>query len=715
MNKLMCSVLVLVSSIASHAQWVYPPTRVVDSSDTYWGRTYKDPFRWIENIKSKEVEAWFKGQAMLTDSLLNRIPGRDLLVQEWTGLDKLQPAVYSDFGVEKGRVFYRKTQAGENVGKLYFREGWNGAERLLFDPLSFRKGQVTSIQTIMPSPDGKRVVLGLSASGAETSEIRILNVDSGTILADSLYPSFGPTCWSLDNSSFYYISQKTADNKSPEFELHTKTKLHKLGTDASADIDLFSDASYPGLLIAPNEFPVASIDETYAGIIVGSVSTVQSEMKVYYAPTKDLLKPAISWKVLCQISDSLVRGLEFHGKMVYAATHRGSPKYKLIATSVDHPDWAHAETILPEAKDALQYFTRGKDYLLAVYSNGIVGRVVAYRFADRKAWEVSLPTSGTVDVVCPDRFTNRFLITITSWTAPDTRYDFDADLNTIAKSQFNTDVTYPGFGELVTEEVEAPGEDGTMIPLSIIYKKGIPRDGTNCCLLGGYGAYGVSHSPSFNIRYSVALRGVVLAFAHVRGGGEKGEGWYRAGYKTTKPNTWKDFISCAEYLVRNKYTSPGHLAGTGTSAGGILISRAITERPDVFGAAICNVGCANAMRMEFSPNGPANIPEFGTVRDSVECRSLYEMDGVQHVQAGVRYPAVLCVGGWNDPRVIAWEPGKFAAALQRASTSGKPVLMLVNYDNGHFTEEKEVTFKNFANQYSFVFWQTGHPDFQPRK
>jgi prolyl oligopeptidase len=715
MNKLMCTVLVLVSSIASHAQWVYPPSRVVDSSDTYWGRTYKDPFRWLENIKSKEVETWFKGQATLTDSVLSRIPGRDLLAQEWMALDKLQPAVYSDFAVEKGRVFYRKTKGGENVGKLYFREGWNGEERLLFDPVSFRKGEVTSIQTIMPSLDGKRVVLGLSASGAETSEIRVLNVDSGTILADSLYPSFGPICWSLDNLSFYYVWQKTADNKSSEFELHTKTKVHKLGTDASADIDLFSDASYPGLQIAPNEFPVVSIDETYPGILVGFVSTVQSEMKVYYAPAKDLSKPAIGWKVLCQVSDSLVRGLEFHGKKVYAATHRGSPKYKLIATNVDHPDWAHAETILPEAKDALQYFTRGKDYLLAVYSNGIVGRLEAYRFADRKAWEVSLPTSGKVDVVCPDRFTNRFLITITSWTAPDTWYDFDADKNTVAKNQFNTDMAYPGFGELVTEEVEVPGHDGTMIPLSIIYKKGIPRNGTNCCLLSGYGAYGFSNQPSFNIRNSVALKGVVLAFAHVRGGGEKGESWYKAGYKTTKPNTWKDFISCAEYLVRNRYTSPGHLAGTGTSAGGILISRAITERPDLFSAAICNVGCANAMRMEFTPNGPANIPEFGTVRDSVECRSLYEMDGVQHVRDGVRYPAVLCVGGWNDPRVIAWEPGKFAAALQRASTSGKPVLMLVNYDNGHFTEEKEVTFRNFANQYSFAFWQTGHPDFQPRK
>ncbi len=185
--------------------------------------------------------------------------------------------------------------------------------------------------------------------------------------------------------------------------------------------------------------------------------------------------------------------------------------------------------------------------------------------------------------VVPDKKTDRCLVNIYSWTLPLTIYDFDAQKDTFAKSIFNTDVSYPGFENLVSEEVEAPGHDGVMIPLSIIYKKGIPLDGSNCCILRGYGAYGFSAIPSFSIFNSLANRGVVLAFAHVRGGSEKGEAWYKAGFKTTKPNTWKDFISCAEYLVAKGYTSPSKLAGTGTSAGGILISRAITDRPDLFG------------------------------------------------------------------------------------------------------------------------------------
>lgn len=189
--------------------------------------------------------------------------------------------------------------------------------------------------------------------------------------------------------------------------------------------------------------------------------------------------------------------------------------------------------------------------------------------------------------------------------------------------------------------------------------------------------------------------------------------WHKAGFKTTKPNTWKDFISCAEYLVKTGYTSPEKLGATGSSAGGILLSRAVTERPGLFGAAVCNVGVANAMRFEFHSSGPANVPEFGSVRDPIECEALFEMDGLQHVSDGVKYPAVMGAAGWNDPRVPAWQSGKFVAALQKASTSGKPVLMMVTYDDGHYTEDKAVRFRNYAGQCAFLLWQTGHKDFQP--
>jgi prolyl oligopeptidase len=715
-KRLLLLVLPVLAAMPCPAQLNYPPTRTVEASDTYFGKTFHDPYRWLENLQDKEVEAWFKAQAELTDGLLAQIPGRDGLAQEWLALDKLKPAAYSTIRYEHGRVFYKKTLGGENVGRLYFRQGWKGAEKLLFDPAAYKAGVPTTIRSVVPSWDGKYVALGFASGGAEWSEIRVLDVDQRTLLPESIYPSWGPIGWMKDNRSLFYDAGKVADIKSLEIELNRKTKVHQLGTATATDIDFFSNETYPELGITAKEWPSASIDESYPDYLIGRAGTVQSEMRTFYAPASELKHQKIKWDVLCERSDNLVRGRAFYGDHVYAVTHTGAPKYKLVRTSVKHPDWKHAETVIPEGADAIQYITKSKHYLLVVYSDGVGCRLVKYDLATGKTAAIKLPASGTVWVSCPDWRTDRCLVQINSWTSPVTIYDLDARKDTFAKSIFNSDVSYPGFENLVAEEVEVPGHDGTMIPLSIIHKQGIPLDGSNSCILEGYGAYGYNYTPTFDIiNNSLATHGVVFAVAHVRGGSEKGEAWYRAGFKTTKPNTWKDFISCAEYLVKKGYTSPRKLAGTGTSAGGILISRAITERPDLFAAAVCNVGCANAMRSEFSANGPINTPEFGTVKDPEECQALFEMDGVHHVQKGVQYPAVMGVGGWNDPRVEAWEPGKFVAALQAATASGKPVLMKVNYDNGHFTEEKTVTFKNFAGQFAFLLWQTGHQDFQPVK
>jgi prolyl oligopeptidase len=726
MKRLCCltvSFLFATCAFASAQQLTYPPTRTVDAADTYFGKTYKDPYRWLEDLKDKEVEGWFKAQAELADRTLAAIPGRDALAAEWMALDKLRPVAYGGIVAEGGRVFYKKVLGGENIGKLYFRDGWDGAERLLFDPATYPK-EKTVVQSFNPSWDGKHVVLALTAGGAEYSELRVLAVGdgagagSGKLLPESIYPSMGVAGWAADNATFFYDAGKVTDIKSQEIELNRKTRLHKLGSPVADDLDFFSNESCPDLGITPREFPQASIDESFPNYVVGWVVTVQAETRLYCAPVAEMRdggKP--HWREVCKLSDNLVRGIAMDGDWVYGITHTDAPRYKVVRTRLDHPDWSHAETVIPEAADSVQSIVKSRHYLLVVYSNGVVGRVVKYNLATGKAAEVKLPAKGTVDVAVPDWKTDLCHVVVTSWTRPTTRYDFDANTDAFAKSKFSTDVVYPPFEDIVADEVEVPSHDGVMVPLSIIHRKDLPLDGSHPCILEGYGAYGMSMTPWFDIRNSVAARGVVIAIAHVRGGGEKGEAWYKAGYKTTKPNTWRDFIACGEYLVKKGYTSPARLAGTGTSAGGILISRAITERPDLFRAAVCNVGCANALRMEFTPNGPVNAPEFGTVKDESECAALAEMDGVAHVRPGVTYPAVLGVAGWNDPRVSPWQPGKFLAALQNATPAdpARPLLMKTNYDNGHFTEEKLVTFQNFASQYAFLLWQTGHKDFQPGK
>jgi prolyl oligopeptidase len=706
--------LLLVSAYAA-MPWAYPPTPTSDAVDTWHGKSYPDPYRPLENTQDKSIEAWYHAQASLTDETIARIPGRDALVSEWLSMDKRRPPVYRDFQFEGGRLFYRKTLGGENVGKVYYREGWDGAEQLLFDPDTYNKGTDTAVKLFAPSFDGKFVLLGLAAKGGEWSELRVLRLADRQLLPDSIYPAawFG-VAWIPDSSGFLYSGSEVTDVKDPGIELNRKLRVHRLGTPVSSDRDVLSNTSTPDLNIAAREFPLADTPDARPDLVLGLVATVQPEMRLYAAPASALGGNArVPWQSVAQPDDKLVRGYVLQGEWLYAATPTGAPHYRVVRSRIDKPDWKNAESVIPEAADAIETLTRSKDYLVVAYSDGINGRVVRYQLAGGALHEVVLPIKGAVEVSCPDIHSNRCLVTVTGWLNPPTIYQLDANSGAVAKSVFSGEVSYPELADLVSDEVEAQGHDGTPIPLSIIHRKDIRLDGSTPCILEGYGAYGISYTPYFNPMFSLARRGVVIAYAHVRGGGEKGEAWYRAGYKTTKPNTWKDFISAAEYLVAKGYTSPPHLTGRGTSAGGILISRAITERPDLLVAGVVNVGLANALRAEFSPNGPVNTPEFGTVKDPAEAQALFEMDGLAHVRAGVRYPAVLGVAGWNDPRVIVWEPAKFVAALQQRSTSGRPALLLINFDNGHFTEEKSVTYRNFANQFAFALWQAGHPEFQP--
>lgn len=328
------------------------------------------------------------------------------------------------------------------------------------------------------------------------------------------------------------------------------------------------------------------------------------------------------------------------------------------------------------------------------------------------ATNVALPYQGSIFLMATDPRVAGAVFAMTGWTHSALYYFVDAK-GAVADTHLKqlAPVDMSGY---TSSEVQAPSADGTLVPMSLVYRKGIKLDGSHAVDLEGYGSYGITEEPGFSTtRVAWMERGGVYAVCHVRGSGWYGEDWHRAGMIATKPHTWEDFVGCGEWLIAHKYTSKQHLAGEGTSAGGITIGRAITSRPDLFAAALDVVGASNTMRSEFTPNGPPNIPEFGSVKTEEGFKALYAMDAYQHVVGGTPYPAVMLITGFNDPRVSSWELAKFAVRLQRASTSGRPILLRVDYDAGHgfLAASRTQSEQLLTDEYAFLLWQCGDPAF----
>jgi prolyl oligopeptidase len=438
----------------------------------------------------------------------------------------------------------------------------------------------------------------------------------------------------------------------------------------------------------------------------------QNEATAYYVPLDQLESSPINWKKLFDV-DAAIVGFDVYHDDIYLVTHKNKPRYEVTRTSLKNPDLGHAAVVVPASEVVIQEVHVAKDGIYIRDLDGGIGRARRFSFDGRIE---PIPTTDGQSVagisVTPSE--TGALVKVVSWTTSPRWLAY----NTQRKTASDTGIQPPlpiDMSAYEAVEGRARSADGTWVPLSIIRAKNIELDGNRPTHLVGYGAYGISYEAFFDPVWVAWLeRGGVIAFAHVRGGGEYGEEWYRAGYKLTKQHTIDDFIACAQYLIDNKYTSPHRLSGEGTSAGGILIGGAITQRPDLFAGALIRVGCSNALRMEFTPNGPPNIAEFGSVTDPNGFKALFAMDAYQHVKEGTAYPGILLTAGINDPRVDPSQPAKMTARLQAATSSKKPVLLRVDYDAGHGMGSTRAQHDlEFADEMSFLLWQAGDGEFQP--
>lgn len=691
--------------------------------DEYFGRLISDPYRYLENLDDPEVAAILKAEADRTAAIMESIPGRITLLRRITEL-----GIQSKFPINhlkrRGHlIFYIKLDSDHS--HLYFFDGSTAVEKLIVNTRNFAaEDQPVAISYYEPSWNGSYVVVGFAAQGREQSVIRIYETCSGKESGDKIFRArFGWVSWLPDNQSFVYnhLQQTTPNDPVTYKQQKSMTRLHVLGTDPQRDPPVFGYGVVAE--IDPARLPIVIINDPKSERVLGAVvSGLGDPGEFYIADLFHLGTPDLRWRKIADTSDEITwAGL--HGDSLFLISKKGSPRFRLLRTSAAHPDLTSASVVATNdavicgadsAGTVNSNFASDAFYLQLLKAGAT--QFLRIPYDERNAPElVPLPFRGTSYDSATDPSQSGLFFDLTSWTERGDYYYFDSVLKRTAPIEITAGDKFEDPNYLKVAEVLVTARDGAQIPLSIIYRKGMTLDGSNPTILEGYGAYGIPLMPAFRGEYIAWLeRGGILATAHVRGGGENGADWHLAGQKGTKHNTWRDAIDCAEYLIRRGYTSSPKLTIVGTSAGGILVGRAITERPELFCAAVNNVPMSDMLRNELTANGVINVAEFGTIKTETGFQSLLAMSPYHQVEEGKAYPAVLLMTGINDPRVDSWQPLKLAARLQAATISGKPVLLRVAYDAGHGVRStQKQRYAALADQFSFLLWQCGDPEFQP--
>jgi prolyl oligopeptidase len=707
--------LALASTAPRAAFAAGPPAPPIASvrpvTETLHGMTITDRYRWMETPSDPEWMPYLMGQNAYARAVLASIPGRDTLAEkisavtgDATRVTRIQQA---------GRYLFTKVQRpGGDTLKLCVREGPHGQDRLLIDPDALATaGTPYTLDYWEPSPDGERVAYGMSAGGSGDSVLRFIETATGKVLPEALdRAELGNVAWTADGAGVFIPRVKEGATGADRYS-DIVCWFHKVGTDPATDVKVMGKGLDPDVTLQDSGFPIVQTFAHGDAVLGTVVNGVQNEIELYLSSTPAILASKPQWRRVCGLADAVTAGC-IVGTDIYLLTHKGAPRYRVVKTTLASPNFADAVEAMPEGAGVAQTISGARDGLYVQTLEGAVGGL--YRLTrDGRKTQVKTPFTGSISFVSTANLADGCWFKMQGWVRPPVvcyaAPDGAVTLSDIAPKPAIDVSRYD------SAEVWVKARDGVMVPLSILYAKDCKRDGTAPVQLYAYGAYGNDQNPAFIADALPWLDlGGVSAVAHVRGGGELGEAWHLAGKGPTKPNTWRDAIDCAEYLIAERWTDRGKIAVEGGSAGGIMVGRFLTERPDLLAIAISQVGVSNAIRTETEPNGAANVPEFGSVADADGFRDRLEMDAYQHVRDGTAYPAVLLTTGLNDSSVAPWEAGKMAARLQAATSSKRPVLLRVETNGGHNNSTRKHGVEETADVYAFILWQTGDPRFQPK-
>jgi prolyl oligopeptidase len=612
-----------------------------------------------------------------------------------------------------GRFFFLRTKPGSNVAALTVRDA-NATERVLLDPLasSGPKGSHASIDSFEASPDGRFVAVNLGEGGGEVTRIQLIETATGVRRPDAVERVFGifPVSWLPDASGFFYtqMADPATARQGSDPLLGMRVRFHRLGTSVTADPVVLGPGVSERIPIKPRETPVMRIP---AGSqwAVALVEMTRPEIRLCVARVSDLAGTGTPWRCVADYDDQ-VEDFAIHEDDLYLLSSRNAPNRRILRVPLERPRVADANVLVPEsAEQPLTGIATARDALYLTSIDRGRDRLARVSYGDTSARPLALPNaSGALTLVASPANAGA-IVSAEDLTHPGVWYEFEPH------SERFHDVNLRGttaldLSHLITESVDVPSFDGSLVPLRIARLDTLHNDSSHVALLVGYAAYGtLSRLPFAPPLITILRGGAIVANCGARGGGEKGNGWYLAGKGPNKRNGVRDFIACGEYLIAHGYTSRSRLVAQSGSMGGILLGGAITERPDLFAAVCIDVGVLNPLRILEGVNGASQIDEIGDPRTEQGFRALLAMDPYQHIRDGVRYPAVLLSIGLNDHRVSTWHTGKFAARLQAASASGKPVLIRLDEDAGHtpaaLTRDQVAALA--ADRLAFLFGQLG--------
>jgi len=678
-----------------------PQTPKKPVSDEYHGTTVEDPYQWLEKDDDTEVKAWSNTQNQRTRDYLDKLTDRAAIEKQLTEWYAKTSPSYSSLVSRPGILFAMKFQPPKQQPLLVTLASADDpkSEKVVLDPNALDIKGTTAIDWFVPSLDGKRVAVSLSTGGSEDGRLHIYETATGKALPDMIahvqYPTAGGSAaWNADGTGIYYTRfPRKGERREPDLNFYQQIYFHKLGTADTEDTYSIGK-DFPRIAEIVLE---ASRDGRY---ILATVANGDGGDFAHY-----LLGPDATWKQITQFSDQIKAARLGRDNTLYLLSRAGAPRGKILRLPLDTPELNSAVEIVPAGEPVIEQIVPTAD---AVYVGDLLGgpsQIRRFGLDGKGETIIPIPKISAVQQMLALE-DNSLLFRDVSYTEPAAWFHCEKGKTEPVKTALRS--TSPvSFADIEVTREFATAKDGAKIPLNIIFRKGMKRDGQNPTLLYGYGGYGISMSPNFDFTRRLWFdRSGAYVVANIRGGGEFGEDWHKAGNLTKKQNVFDDFAAAAEYLIKQKYTRPEKLAIQGGSNGGLLMGAMITQHPDLMRAVVSSVGIYDMLRVELAPNGAFNVTEFGTVKDPEQFKALYAYSPYHHVVDGTKFPSILMMTGANDGRVAPYHSRKMIARLDEANKAGNPILLRTSSSAGHgIGTALSERIKQSADIYAFLFAQ----------